>query len=218
MVTRRRKTIKRFKKPTTSDMFLDYVATGRDDLIEDYLDKGGDVKVRNCKGETALHIAVAHNQNDILARLLPYFNEDELDIRDMYGLPVHITAIKYGNDRGSKLISDYYKSIKTKSYRFKNYNFKNSIRKATKKNNFKNIIKQLSESNKNPVIYPNQNREIINMWSYIPTRPNRNKSPFALSYNNKNTKKIVVNNKKKTRRTKKKPVYYITKNNTNSHF
>jgi ankyrin repeat protein len=52
--------------------------------VEEYLDHGGNPKVTNCKGETALHIAAAHHQNEILGRLLPYFSEEEMDIRNMY--------------------------------------------------------------------------------------------------------------------------------------
>ena len=124
MVVTRRKTMKKkFKQPTAEDMFLDYVATGNKDLVEEYLDNGGTPKVRNCKGETALHIAAANKQNRILEILLPYFNEDDLDIRDMYGLPAHIIAIKYGNKDGAQVISKYHKMIKTKPYKFKNYSF-----------------------------------------------------------------------------------------------
>lgn len=107
-------------------MFLDYVASGRLNLVEEYLDGNGDVKVRNCKGDTALHVAATHHQNKLLESLLPYFNEDELDIRDMYGLPAYMTAIKYGNELGAKLISEYHKSIRTKPYRFVNYEFNNN--------------------------------------------------------------------------------------------
>ena len=204
----RRKTAKRFKKPTASDMFLDYVASGNTELIEDYLDNDGDPTVHNCKGETALHIAAAHNQNDILQRLLPYFNEDTLDTRDMYGLPPYMTAIKHSNAYGAELLMQYSKMIRTKPYKFKNYNF------LKNKNSLQQIINTINMSNKNPVIYPNQNKETINIWSYIPTRKNNNKSPFVLSYNNKNTKKIVFNNKKKVTRSKKKqqPIL-ITRNN-----
>jgi hypothetical protein len=127
---KRRTTIKKkFKKPTNEDMFLDYVATGRRDLVEEYLDNNYKhvVKIRNCKGETALHVAAANKQNDILDILLPYFTEDDLDIRDMYGLPPHITAIKYGNTYGAHLISQYHSMIKTKSYRFKNYSFADNV-------------------------------------------------------------------------------------------
>jgi ankyrin repeat protein len=201
----RRKTVKKFKKPTDADMFLDYVATGRIDLVEDYLDNNGDVKVRNCKGETALHIAAAHKQNEILEGLLPYFNEDELDIRDMYGLPAHITAIKYGNEYGAQLLSHYYRMIKTKPYKFKNNSF------LKNKNSLQQIINKISVSNKNPIIYPNQNNKSFNLMSYIPTKSNKNKSPFVLSYNNKNTKKLVFNNKKKTRKTEKKPQIIVTR-------
>lgn len=211
MVTRRRKTVKKFKKPTNGDMFLDYIATGRTDLVEDYLDNGGDVKVRNCKGETALHIAVAHHQNEILERLLPYFNEDEMDIRDMYGLPAHFTAIKHGNEYGAQLLSQYHKMIRTKPYKFKNYSFAKSIKKGKKQSSFQKILNQVSNSNQNPVVYPNQNRETVNIWSYIPTRPNKNKSPVVSTYNNKNTKKLIFNNKKKGTRTKKKPSYQISR-------
>jgi ankyrin repeat protein len=210
-VTCRRKTVKKFKKPTDADMFLDAIATGRLDLIEDYLDNNGSVKVRNCKGETALHIAAAHNQNDILERILPYFNEDELDIRDMYGLPPHMTAIKHGNEYGAQLLSQYHKMIRTKPYRFKNYSFATSIKKGKKQPSFQQALNIVLASNQNPVIYPNQNRETINIWSYIPTRPNKNKSPFVLSYNNKNTKKIIFNNKKKGTRIKKKPLLHISR-------
>jgi ankyrin repeat protein len=206
---------RKFKAPKDGEMFLDYVATGRADLVEEYLDKGGNPKVKNCKGETALHIAVAHHQNDILARLLPYFSEEEMDLRNMYGLPVYITAVKYGNEQGAELINKYFKSIKTKPYRFKNYSFKKSIKRA-KNNNFKNLVNQISESNSNPVIYPNnQTKNIINLWSYIPKRQSfTNKSKFIPTYNNKNTKVLIMNNKKdKKRRTKKKSNYYITQIN-----
>lgn len=202
----RNKTHKKFKKPTDADMFLDHIATGRIDLVEEYLDNNGSVKKRNCKGETALHIAVAHHQNDILERILPYFTENELDIRDMYGLPAHITAIKYGNDYGARLLSNYYRMIKTKPYKFKNYSF------LKNKNSLQEIINKISISNKNPIIYPNQPNKSFNLMSYMPTKPNKNKSPVVLSYNNKNTKKFVFNNKKKTRKTKKKPQITITRN------
>ncbi len=181
---------KHFKKPTASDMFLDYVASGNTKLVEEYLDKNGDVKVRNCKGESALHIAAAHNQNDILAMLLPYFNEDELDMRDMYGLPPYMTAIKYENDLGARIISDYRNSIKTKPYRFQNYNFANnenteSIKldnliingdKITSKINQKslnNITKQLVNISKNKSIKKSKlNRELKRLnWTM------KNKTP-----------------------------------------
>jgi ankyrin repeat protein len=210
MVSRRRKTVKRFKQPTNEDMFLDYVATGRRDLVEEYLDNGGSVNVRNCKGETVLHIAAANNQNDILEILLPYFTEDDLDIRDMYGLPAHITAIKYGNEYGAQLLSQYQKLIRTKPYKFKNYSFAKSVKKADR---FENILNQLSESKKNPVIYPNQNKETVNILSYLPRLSNRNRPHFSHVYNNKNTRKLIIHNKKKL--TKKKPSYHISRENRN---
>lgn len=136
----RRKTHKkRFKQPTASDMFLDYVASENTKLVEEYLDGNGDVKVRNCKGETALHVAAAHHQNKLLESLLPYFNEDELDMRDMYGLPAYMTAIKYGNDSGARIISEYRKSIGTKPYRFKNYKFNNNNNDNNNNNNNINL-------------------------------------------------------------------------------
>ena len=46
MVVARRKTMKKtFKQPTAEDMILDYVATGRKDLVEEYLDNGGTPRV-----------------------------------------------------------------------------------------------------------------------------------------------------------------------------
>jgi ankyrin repeat protein len=125
-LSKRTKTMKKFRKPTNTEMFLDYVASGREDLVDDYLDNGGDPKVVNCKGESALHLAVAHHRNKILERILPYFTEDELDQRDQYGLPAHMVAIKYGNEYGAKLLSEYHKLIKTKPYKFKNYSFENN--------------------------------------------------------------------------------------------
>jgi ankyrin repeat protein len=192
-------------------MFLDYVATGRRDLVEDYLEKEGNVKLRTCKGETALHIAAAYNQNEILERLLPYFNEDELDIRDMYGLPAHITAIKHGNEYGAQLLSQYSKMIRTKPYRFKNYSFAKSMKKSKNHPSFKQVLNTVSPSNKNPVIYPNEINKSFNIMSYIPIKSNKNKSPVVLSYNNKNIRKLVINNKKKGTRTKKKPSLHISR-------
>jgi hypothetical protein len=155
----------------------------------------------------------------MLEILLPYFTEDDLDIRDMYGLPAHITAIKYGNEDGASLLSYYHKLIRTKPYRFKNYSFAKSVKQGHRAealvNNirFENIINKISVSNKNPVIYPNQPNKSFNLMSYMPTKPNRNKSPVVFSYNNKNTKKFVFNNKKKTRKTKKKPQITVTYKN-----
>ena len=210
-----RRTLKRkFKKPTKEDMFLDYVATGRRDLVEEYLDNNGSPKVRNCKGETALHIAVANNKNDILEILLPYFIEDELDIRDMYGLPAHITAIKYGNEAGAKIISSYHKLIRTKPYMFKNYSFASDNAKPLSNNaKFRNILNKLSPSNKNPIIYPSENRETLNILSYLPrvqkiiNKPKEHMSP----YNNKNTRKLMISTKKGV--SKKKPKYHISRTN-----
>ena len=212
---KRRTTIKKqFKQPIAEDMFLDYVATGRKDLVEEYLDNGGTPRVRNCKGETVLHIAAANKHNDILEILLPYFNEDDLDIRDMYGLPAYITALKYGNEDGAQLISQYHKLIKTKPYKFKNYSF---VQEKRIPNNaiLDNILNQLSESKKNPVIYPNQNNKTINILSYLPTLSNINRPRFTTSsvYNNRNTKKLIIHNKKKS--TKKKPAYHIAQLNKN---
>jgi ankyrin repeat protein len=209
---------KHFKKPTASDMFLDYVASGNAKLVEEYLDKNGDVKVRNCKGESALHIAAAHNQNDILEMLLPYFNEDELDIRDMYGLPPYMTAIKYENDLGARIISDYRNSIKTKPYRFKNYNFannNNSIKldnliingdKITSKINqasLNKITKQLVNISKNKSLKKNKiSRELKKLnWTM------KNKTPKPEENLNTKLKRIVselMKNKQKTKKVSKK--------------
>ena len=235
-----RKTHKKFKRPTKGDLYLDDVATGREAAIEDYLDDGGDPKVRNCKGETALHVAVAHKQNDILERLLPYFTEADLDMRDMYGLPVHMVAVKYNNKRAESIIAKYYKSIKTHPYRFRNYSFANeSINNA---NNLYHLLNSNNNNNNNappplanPIIYPNtannahlyslsnpllhpneQNLYYIEgptQWTYLPRRKTSNKprSPIP-AYNNKNTRVILIqNNKKKT--TKKKPSIRITRTN-----
>ena len=219
MPPRKRKTAKRaFKEPTSEDMFLDYIATGRADLVEEYLDNNKTaniVNIRNCKGETVLHIAAALHQNGMLEQLLPFFSEDELDIRDMYGLPAYLTAIKHGNPVGATIISRYRKSIETKPYRFRDYSFnKKADKKSAKKSankSLKNIINSLSPSATNPVINPR------NIWSYIPTRPNKNKSPQINVYNNRNTRTIVIANAKKgkKRQTKKKQTYHIIRLNKN---
>ncbi len=157
-------------------MFLDYVATGRGDLVEDYLERGGNPKVVNCKGETALHIAAAHHQNEILARLLPYFSETELDVRNMYGLPLHITAVKYGNEIGAELISNYYNTVKTKPYRFKNYSFKKSIKKEI----------PLA----NPIVYPSGIQNRLSEQNYLSVAQNLQ---GVLKGNKKLTKKKANN-------------------------
>jgi hypothetical protein len=110
---KKRKSFKKLPKPTKEDIFLNAVARGDINEAEKYLDEGGDATVRNCKGETALHIAAAHHQNTILGILLPYF-EYNLDIRNMFDEPATVTAIKYGNKAGAKIIFDYFQ---TNSYR-----------------------------------------------------------------------------------------------------
>ena len=224
------KSVKAFKKPTAADMFLDYIATGRLDLVEEYLDNNTIEigNIRNCKGETVLHVAAATHQNHMLEQLLPFFNEDTLDARDMYGLPAYITAIKYGNPAGAELISRYHKSIRTKPYKFRNYSFRsmndighlnnNSIDSINQNEinriHLKNTINDLSPSSVNPVINP------MNIWSYIPSRPNKNRSPHVNVYNNKNTRRIVIENKSKRksrqtkRQTKKAKQYHISKVNS----
>lgn len=233
-----RKTVKRFKKPTAEDMFLDFVASGRADLIEDYLDNGGDPKVTNCKGETALHIAVAHKRNDILERLLPFFSEEELDTRDMYGLPPHITAIKHGNEQGAHIINEFSKLIKTKPYKFRNYEFNNNNNwnrpknqivypnvtyNTINNNELKNTINMLKRATKQQRktrttkknTITNFNNEDLNAYLDLIRQKNKpqNKS-FVPIYNNKNTKVLTINNKKgKKRQTKKKNSYHITQFN-----
>ncbi len=187
--SKRNKTMKKFRKPTDTDMFLDYVATGRDDLVEDYLDKGGNPKVTNCKGESALHLAVAHHQNKILEIILPYFTENDLDQRDQYGLPAHITAIKYGNDYGSHLISEYHKLIKTKPYKFKDYSFAN--------NSFNNANK-----NDNLIINGNKISSTINQKSL----DNLINKMSKVSEFNKIEKVIKVKNQKRTKTIKKQNI------------
>ena len=130
-------------------------------------------------------------------------------------LPAYITALKYGNEDGAQLISQYHKLIKTKPYRFKNYSF---VQEKRTPNNARldNILNQLSESKKNPVIYPNQNNKTINILSYLPTLSNRNRprlTPSPVYNNNRNTKKLIIHNKKKS--TKKRPAYHISRLNRN---
>jgi hypothetical protein len=211
------KSVKAFKKPTAADMFLDYIATGRLDLVEEYLDNNKRIKIeniRNCKGETVLHVAAATHQNRMLEQLLPFFNEDTLDARDMYGLPAYITAIKYGNPAGAELISRYHKSIRTKPYKFRNYSFRSMNDIGNLNNNSIDYINQNETLVANPVINP------MNIWSYIPSRPNKNRSPHVNIYNNKNTRRIVIENKSKSkkRQRKKAKQYHISKvNSSKSH-
>ena len=75
------------------------------------------------------------------------------------------------------------------------------------------MINQIEESHKNPVIYPNQNKETFNILSYIPRLPNLNKPRLSPTYNNKNTRKLIIHNKKKL--SKKKPSYHISQRNKN---
>jgi hypothetical protein len=223
---------KRFREPTNEDMFLNAVASGRVEDVESYLNSGGDPHVTNCKGQTAIHLAASHHRYPILEMLLRYYDEDQLDARDMYGLTPFITAIKHQNSKATKIIADYWESVRTKPYKFKPYSFNTSdnknrsVKSVPKYKSFNEIVNSIRPSNKNPIIYPSNNNvenSIVNsisnnnnanflknndlFFGYLPKKQANSSMKYSNNNNNynntRNTKRITIRNKKAKKATKK---------------
>ncbi len=226
MKTRKHK----FKEPSKGDMFLDAVAAGRLDDIEQYLDEGGDPKYTDCMGQTAIHKAVAHKKNDILDMLLVYFNEDELDARDMYGLPAHLTAMKFDNPVGLRKIANYRRNITQKPYFYKNYSFNSNSSNVNNYinnvNNYKTESKSKTKTKSKSKTKTESKSEVKRYFNFInednliiyPTHKmktsNYNLTPITeFIFNNKNIKSLKINAPTKKRRSKKSNKVTVTKRN-----
>jgi len=191
MVKTKRKRIRarHFKEPSKKDVFLEAVATGNIEYIRKYLDADESVKVRNCKGDTVLHIAAKNKQNKLLKYFLPYFDKEELDTRDMYGYPAHIVADKYNNKTGVALIEKYRREITNSPYLYKDYTFRQAIPKLPAPT----ILKRKTPVRK--TVNANENLYIVRKSS-----TNKSREQYVPVFNSKNMREIQVEQKKRKRR------------------
>jgi ankyrin repeat protein len=186
---RRRIRARHFKQPTKKDLFLEAVATGNIEYIKKYIEDGENVKVRNCKGDTVLHIAAKTKQNKLLKYFLVYFSKEELDTRDMYGYPPHIVAEKYGNKIGAKLIEKYREEVTNSPYSYKEYSFRQPVPKLPP--TMHKADRRSSSKNKQK----NQNQNL-----YIVRKTPQSREQYVPVFNSKNMKEVQVQQKKARRK------------------
>lgn len=170
-------------------MYLDAIAHGDLEFVEQYLDSGNDALYRDCLGRTGLHIAAAHNQPEIAKTILPYFTSKDLDMRNSFGRPAGEL-----NRRIGTIIEGYHKRMFKRTPRHKPYSFaKNSVQRQSPKRQTRRASPQQLG---NPVIYPNENEvNAMNLY-YSPKFNTYQTSPYIPVYHNRNTKRVTVVNKK----------------------
>lgn len=187
-IRQRKQKVRHFREPKAGDLFLDAVSRGDTAAIEDYLDRNGRPEYADCKGQTALHIAIRHGHHDILAALIRHFNSNQIDQRDQFGLSARGVAELLGDKRGVQIINNYLYELQTSPYVNKSYSFKKRVKKASPK---KASIKKGSP----------------NVWNmmYLPEKKESIKrSPIV--YRNENKKQVYVQEKKTRKRAKVHPI------------
>ena len=60
IIRQQKQKIRHFREPKPGDVYLDAVSRGDTAAIEDYLNRRGRPEYTDCKGQTALHIAIQH--------------------------------------------------------------------------------------------------------------------------------------------------------------
>jgi ankyrin repeat protein len=192
-IRQRKQKVRHFREPNAGDMYLDAVSCGDAAVIEDYLDRNGRPEYADCKGQTALHIAVRHGHHSMLTALIRHFNSNQIDQRDMYGLSARKVAESLGDDEAEEIINNYLYELQTSPYVNKSYSFK----KRAKKESLKSAsIKKGSLKSASP-----------NVWNmmYLPEKKESIKrSPIV--YRNENKKQVYVQEKKTRKRAKVQPI------------
>ena len=194
IIRQRKQKIRHFREPKPGDVYLDAVSRGDTAAIEDYLNRRGRPEYTDCKGQTALHIAIQHQQYGILAHLIRLFDSGRLDQRDMFGLSARGVAQQLQDEKAVEIINNYLYELQTSPYVNKNYSFKKPL-KRTKKASLKTLSDKKSLSNKKSLSKNNS----WNMMSYFPEkRPSIKRQPIV--YRNENKKEVYVQEKQKTRK------------------
>lgn len=188
----KRRQTRKFKQPNLGDMYLDAIAHGDSEFVEQYLDSGNDALYRDCLGRTGLHVAAAHNQPEMAKALLPYFTAKDLDMRNSFGRPAEALHRRIGD-----IIDEHHKRMFKRAPRHKPYSFaKDSIQRQTPK---RQMRKASPQQLTNPVIYPNE-ANAMNLY-YSPKFNTHQAPPYIPVYHSRNTKRVTVINKK-TRKNK----------------
>jgi ankyrin repeat protein len=186
IIRQRKQKIRHFREPKPGDVYLDAVSCGDTAAIEDYLNRRGRPEYTDCKGQTALHIAIKYQHYGILTHLIRLFDSEQIDQRDMYGLSPRQLAEKLGDNKAAEIIRNYLSILQVSPYVNKNYSFKKPV-KRTKKASLKTLSNKKSLSKNNS----------WNMMSYFPEkRPSVKRQPII--YRNENKKEVYVQEKRKT--------------------
>jgi len=179
-IRQRKQKVKHFREPKEGDLFLNAVALGEEKEVEDYLERGGSPHWTDCRGQTAMHVAAQYKQNKILERLLPFFDDEQLNQRDMYGRAAWKVAYFFSNGRGMHLLEN--RPVNTMNPRmYKSYSFKQKVNKAKKAN-------QTMKADK-------ANIQQWNMPSYLPQKKSSViRSPIV--YRSANKKQVFIADKR----------------------
>ena len=171
---------------------MNAVALGEEKEVEDYLERGGSPHWTDCRGQTAMHVAAQYKQNKILEMLLPFFDDEQLNQRDMYGRAAWKVAYFFSNGRGMDLLENRPVNVLNPRM-YKSYSFKqkgNITKKASKK------MKIINETN--PMLD----------WNMPQKKSSVIRSPIV--YRSANRKTVFIADKR-AKHTKKKNVHFLEK-------
>ena len=171
-IRQRKQRVKHFREPKEGDKFLNAVALGEEKEVEDYLERGGSPHWTDCRGQTAMHVAAQYKQNKILEMLLPFFDDEQLNQRDMYGRAAWKVAYFFSNGRGMDLLENRPVNVLNPRM-YKSYSFKqkgNITKKASKKMKVINETNPMLDWNmpqkkssviRSPIVYRSANRKAV---------------------------------------------------------
>lgn len=191
IIRQRKQKIRHFREPKVGDRYLDAVSRGDVEAIQDYISRRGNPHYADCKGQTALHIAVRHQQYYVLENLVPFFDNNQIDQRNMFGLSARKVAEELHDDKAVQIINNYLYVLQTSPYVNKSYSFKKPAKRGTNRN------KKASIKNKA------KNEDMGWNMMYLPKKgPSISRSPIV--YHSANKKVVAIQNKK-TRKTRVMP-------------
>ncbi|XAV88741.1 MAG: ankyrin repeat domain-containing protein [Candidatus Symbiodolus clandestinus] len=99
-----------FKDPDVIKLLPEKIRAGNIELVEDYLKNNGSVKLRFPEGNTLLHLAIEHNQIEIVRlirkHISPQLMSSLLDMDNFHGATPKELSIKLKNPEMIKLLQD----------------------------------------------------------------------------------------------------------------
>lgn len=191
-IRQRKQKPKHFRAPKEGDLYLDAVSRADTEQIEAYLERSGRPEYADCKGQTALHVAIRHKHPVILAALIRLFDNNQIDQRDMYGLSARKVAEELHDDKSVQIINNYLYALQTSPYVNKSYSFKKRDKKrASIKNNVRNeenlwnmmyLPEKKLSVKRSPIIYRSENKKQV----YVQEKKTRKKAkayPLIVQHN-----------------------------------